>query len=95
MEFKVSEDVHPITDFRHHPQEMWQRTRKSKRPLILTHRGRPAMVVEDAEAFEQRQERLELLERVVQGLAEAERGELHSHQEVMAEFRRRLSAKSR
>ncbi len=95
MDFKVSEDVHPITDFRHHPQEMWQRTRKSHRPLILTHRGRPAMVVEDAEAFEHRQERLELLEAVVQGLAEAERGELHPHQEVMAELQRRGNVKAR
>lgn len=95
MEFKVSEDVHPITDFRHHPQEMWQRTKKSKRPLILTHRGRAALVVEDAEAFERRQERLELLEAVVQGLAEAERGELHAHREVMAELRHQVNAKIR
>lgn len=95
MNFKVSEDVHTITDFRHHPQEMWQRAKKSNRPLILTHRGRPAMVVEDAEAFERRQERFELLEAVVEGLAEAERGELHPHREVMAEFQRRVKAKIR
>ena len=60
-----------------------QKIKKTRRPLILTHRGRSAAIVEDVKEYENRLERLELLEAIVRGLQAAEKGELVSHKDAM------------
>ena len=83
MKAKLTEDVIPVTDFRANAAELIQKMKKTRRPLILTQHGRSAAVVEDMKEYEDRLERLELLEAIVRGLQAAEKGELVSHEEAM------------
>ncbi len=83
MKAKLTEDVIPVTDFRANAAELIQKIKKTRRPLILTQHGRSAAVVEDMKEYEDRLERLELLEAIVRGLQAAEKGELVSHEEAM------------
>lgn len=83
MKAKLTEDVIPVTEFRANAAELIQKIKKTRRPLILTQHGRPAAVVEDMKEYEDRLERLELLEAIVRGLQAAEKGELFSHEEAM------------
>lgn len=83
MKAKLTEDVIPVTDFRTNAAELIQKIKKTRRPLILTQHGRSAAVVEDMKEYEDRLERLELLEAIVRGLQAAEKGELVSHEEAM------------
>jgi len=83
MKAKLTEDVIPVTDFRTNAAELLQKIKKTRRPLILTQHGRSAAVVEDMKEYEDRLERLELLETIVRGLQAAEKGELVSHEEAM------------
>lgn len=83
MEVKFSEDVTPVTDFRTKSAELIERIKRTRRPLILTHRGRTTAVLEDIREYERRLERLEFLEAVVGGLQAAEKGNLVSHEAVM------------
>ena len=83
MKTKLSEDVIPITDFRTKSGELLAKMKRTRRPLILTHRGRTAAVVEDITEFEKRVERLDLLEAIVRGLQAAEKGNVVSHEDVM------------
>lgn len=83
MKAKLTEDVIPVTDFRTNAAELLQKIKKTRRPLILTQHGRSAAVVEDMKEYEDRLERLELLEAIVRGLQAAEKGELVSHEEAM------------
>jgi len=83
MKTNLAEDVTPVTDFRAKTTELLQKIKKTRRPLILTHRGRSAAIVEDVKEYENRLERLELLEAIVRGLQAAEKGELVSHKDAM------------
>lgn len=92
MRAKLTEDVIPVTDFRGKTAELLQQLKKTRRPLILTQRGRSAAVLEDVREYETRLERLELLEAIVRGLQAAEKGDLLSHQEAMRRLDELLNA---
>jgi prevent-host-death family protein len=92
MKAKLAEDITPVTDFRTNAAELIQKIKKTRRPLILTQRGRSAAVVEDIREYENRLERLELLEAVVKGLHAAEKGKLIPHKEVMRRLDELLNA---
>jgi prevent-host-death family protein len=83
MKMKLSEDVTPVTDFRTKPAELLEKMKGTRRPLILTHRGRATAVLENIAEYEKKVERLELLEAIVRGLQAAEEGRLVSHETVM------------
>jgi prevent-host-death family protein len=83
MLINVAEDVRPVTDLRQHAADLLTHVRKSGRPVVITQRGRSAAVLESVEQYEQRLARMELLEAVLQGLEEAEAGQLIPHEEVM------------
>ena len=83
---RLSEDLTPISDFRVRSAELVAKVRKTKRPIVLTQRGRSAAVLEDIQEYERRTERLELLEAIVAGLRAVERGEVVSQAKAMAEL---------
>ena len=83
---RFSEDLTPISDFRVRTAEIVAKVKMTKRPVILTQRGRSAAVLEDIHEYERRAERLELLEAVIEGLRAAEKGAVVSHSRAMAEL---------
>lgn len=89
---RFSEDLTPISDFRVHAAEIMARVKKTKRPVILTQRGRSTAVLEDVREYERRAERLDLLEAILVGLRAAERGQVVSHTKAMAELDKVLNA---
>lgn len=86
MKTNLAEDVTPVTDFRTKATELLQKIKRTRRPLILTHRGRSAAIVEDVTEYENRLARLELLEAIVRGIQAAEKGQVVSHQEAMRQL---------
>ncbi|MFM8552399.1 MAG: type II toxin-antitoxin system Phd/YefM family antitoxin [Nitrospiraceae bacterium] len=88
---RFSEDLTPITDFRVRAAEIVAKVKKTKRPIILTQRGRSAAVLEDVREYERKAERMELLEAVLAGLRAAEKGETVSHTKAMVELDRVLN----
>ena len=89
---KLSEDLTPISEFRLRTAELVARVKKNRRSLILTQHGRSTAVLEAIQAFEEKTERLELLEVIVGGLRAAEQGELVSDAKAMAELDRLIDA---
>lgn len=83
---RFSEDLTPISDFRLRTAEIVSKVKKTRRPVILTRRGRSAAVLEDIGEYERRVERLELLESILLGLGAAEQGAVVSHVKAMAEL---------
>ncbi len=88
VRLKISEDVVPITDLRQNSAKILGRVRKTRRPVVVTQRGRPAAVLESVEEYERRLERLELFEKVDRGIRASERGEVVSHREAMRQLRK-------
>ncbi|MBI4402033.1 MAG: type II toxin-antitoxin system Phd/YefM family antitoxin [Nitrospirae bacterium] len=86
------EDLTPISDFRVRTAEIVAKVKKTKRPVVLTQRGRSTAVLEDVGEYERKTERLELLESILAGLRAAEKGAVVSHAKAMAELDKILNA---
>lgn len=83
MAFKLSTAVAPITDLKVRSREIVKQIKESGRPVLITQRGRAAAVMESVESYERRQDRYEEIEGILAALREAEKGDLHNHQEAL------------
>ncbi|MGH7961233.1 MAG: type II toxin-antitoxin system Phd/YefM family antitoxin [Candidatus Binatia bacterium] len=92
MRLKPTEDVRPVTDFRNHAAEILAQVRATKRPVVLTQKGKSAAILLDAEHYERQQELLELLQKLARGVKAAEEGRLIPHEQVMREVEEWLNA---
>jgi len=80
---KFSEDIKPISDLRAKGAEIINQVRTTKRPILITQRGRGVAVLLEVSEFEKQQEKIAFMEAIVKGMEAAEKGELISHAEAM------------
>ncbi|MDQ7785801.1 MAG: type II toxin-antitoxin system Phd/YefM family antitoxin [Desulfomonilaceae bacterium] len=83
---KFSEDVVPLSDMKVNPGRVVSQLDKTRRPVLLTRRGRGVAVVQSLDEYETRTEELEFLRAVVQGLMDLEEGREMSLAEVKKRF---------
>ena len=81
---KFSEDVRPITDLKAHASEIVTQTCTSKRPVLLTRRGRGVAVLVGLDAWERLESRALFVDAVREGELAAEKGDLHANAEAEA-----------
>ena len=62
------ENIRSLTDFRRHTKDYVGKLRESNSPLVLTVNGEAALVVQNAQAFQDVQERLQQVEAELQKL---------------------------
>ena len=87
MNVRFSEDVIPLTDLKTNPCRVVRQVADSRRPVLLTSRGRGVAVVQSIADYEAAEEEREFMRAVVQGLADLEAGREVSMQEVKARLR--------
>lgn len=71
---RFSEDVVPVGDLKVNPGRVVQQVDRTRRPVLLTSRGRGVAVVQALGDFERDAEEREFLRAVVQGLLEIDEG---------------------
>ena len=54
MQTKFSEDVIPLTDLKINPGKVVNQAKETRRPILLTSRGRGIAVVQDLEGYEKK-----------------------------------------
>jgi prevent-host-death family protein len=79
---KYSEDIIPITDLKINPGKVLNQVERTRRPVLLTSRGRGIAVVESVKDYEEKAEEQAFLRGVVQGLMDIEGGRETSLEEV-------------
>ena len=89
LTIKYSEDIVPITDLKINPGRIISQVDKTRRPVLLTSRGRGVAVVESVKDYEERTEAQAFLRGVVQGLMDIEEGREVS----LSEVKKRLGLK--
>ncbi|MEN6433769.1 MAG: type II toxin-antitoxin system Phd/YefM family antitoxin [Smithella sp.] len=83
---KYSEDIIPLTDLKINPGKVLNQVERTRRPVLLTSRGRGIAVVESVKDYEEKAEEQAFLRGVVQGLMDIEEG-----REInLAEVKKRL-----
>jgi prevent-host-death family protein len=78
-------NIIPISDLRRDAASVVKRAAASRTPLIITRRGRAAVVMVSLESYERSQHELELLRLLAQGEKEIETGKGHDLDAVLAE----------
>jgi prevent-host-death family protein len=74
----ITKDISPLTEFKRDSSRMIARIKETGRPQILTVNGKPSVVVMDAAAWQEMQDRLDHAETVAgirKGLTQARAGE--------------------
>jgi antitoxin YefM len=87
---RFDEDIRPLTEFRSGAASFLKQIHETKRPLVLTQRGRGVAVLVDVRQYEAMQERLELLEDLYQADRQLQAGEGIDHKDAKARVLARL-----
>jgi prevent-host-death family protein len=85
----ITKDIQSLTTFRRRSGDFMKQLKKSKRPVVLTVKGKAAAIVQDAGAYQRLLDiaaRADASEGIRQGLEQANRGEGRPIEEFFAEF---------
>ena len=85
----LTQDIQSLTTFRRRSGEFLKQLKKSKRPVVLTVKGKAAAIVQDAAAYQRLLDiaaAADPLEGIRQGLDDVRNGRTRSAREFFAEF---------
>ena len=85
----ITKDIQSLTTFRRRSGDFIKQLKKSKRPVVLTVKGKAAAIVQDAEAYQHLLDiaaRADAEEGIRQGLEDAKKGRTRSARHFFAEF---------
>ena len=85
----ITKDIQSLTTFRRRSGDFMKQLRKSKRPVVLTVKGKAAAVVQDAAAYQRLLDiaaHADAGEGIRQGLENAQEGKVRSAKEFFEEF---------
>lgn len=82
MQTKFSEDVVPLSDLKVNPGKIVNRAKDTRRPILLTSRGRGVAVVQGLEEYESLEEEIQFMKAVAQGLVEIGDGKVTALKDV-------------
>ena len=88
---RIDEDIRPLSEFRAGVASFVRQVRESRRPMVLTQRGRGVAVLMDAHEFESMQERLEILEDICRAEEQLAADEGVPHGEAKARVLKELA----
>ena len=88
----ITKDIQSLTTFRRRSGDFIKQLKKSKRPVVLTVKGKAAAIVQDAEAYQRLLDiaaRADSEEGIRQGLDDVAHGRTRPAKEVFDDIRRK------
>ena len=85
----ITSDIQSLTTFRRRSGDFMKQLKKTKRPVVLTVKGRAAAIVQDAAAYQRLLDIAALAdadEGIRQGLEDAKQGKIRPAREFFADF---------
>ncbi len=85
----ITKDIQSLTTFRRRSGDFIKQLKKSKRPVVLTVKGKAAAIVQDAESYQRLLDiaaRADSHEGIRQGLEQAKQGKGRDVEEFFTEF---------
>jgi prevent-host-death family protein len=92
----LTKDIQSLTTFRRRSSEFLKQLKKSKRPVVLTVKGRAAAVVQDAAAYQRLLDiaaSADANEGIRQGMEDIAKNRVRSAKEFFTEFESQLQEK--
>ena len=88
---RLDQDVRPLSEFRAKVASFVKHVNRTRRPMLLTQRGRGVAVLIDVHEYEEMQARLELLEDIRKAEEQLAAGEGVPHGEAKSRIVKRLT----
>jgi prevent-host-death family protein len=88
----ITKDIQSLTTFRRRSGDFMKQLKKSKRPVVLTVKGKATAIVQDAEAYQRLLDiaaRADSEEAIRQGLDDVAHGRTRPAKEVFDDIRRK------
>ena len=88
----ITSDIQSLTTFRRRSGDFMKQLKKTRRPVVLTVKGKPAAIVQDAEAYQRLLDiaaRADAEEGIRQGLDDVAHGRTRPAREAFDEIRRK------
>jgi prevent-host-death family protein len=88
----ITKDIQSLTTFRRRSGDFMKQLKKSKRPVVLTVKGKAAAIVQDAEAYQRLLDvaaSADAAEGIRQGLDDVAHGRTRPAREVFDDIRRK------
>lgn len=85
----ITKDIQSLTTFRRRSGDFMKQLKKTKRPVVLTVKGKAQAIVQDAAAYQRLLDiaaRADVYEGIRQGLEQAKQGKSQDAEEFFAEF---------
>lgn len=79
---RIGQDIKPLSEVRNGMATYIKQVHDTKRPLIITQRGKSSAVLIDAQVFEAMQEKIELLSDIQSSLNQLGKGEGINHNDA-------------
>ena len=91
QKLKIDQDIKPLSVVRNGMAMYIKQIHETKRPLIITQRGKSAAVLVDVQEFAMMQEKIELLSDIQSSLSQMEKGEGINHKTAKDMLLKRIS----
>ena len=92
----ITKDIQSLTTFRRRSGDFMKLLKRSKRPVVLTVKGKAAAVVQDAAAYQRLLDvaaRADANEGIRQGLEDSKKGKTRPARDFFDEFENRLGVR--
>ncbi|HEY3740709.1 MAG TPA: type II toxin-antitoxin system Phd/YefM family antitoxin [Bryobacteraceae bacterium] len=86
----VAEDIQSLTAFKRNTNGMMKKLRKTRRPLVLTVKGKAEMVLLDPKSYQYVAEQLDTIAAIQRGLDQVDKGQFRPIEEVFDEIEKEL-----
>jgi len=87
---RINEDIRPMSEFRTGIASFLKQIHNTKRPLIITQRGKGVAVLIDAGEYEAMQEKIELLQDIQTSIGQIEAGQGIEHEDAESNVMKRI-----
>ncbi|MCA9412773.1 MAG: type II toxin-antitoxin system Phd/YefM family antitoxin [Candidatus Omnitrophica bacterium] len=85
----LKDDTQTLTGFKRETSKFVKQMKKSGNPIVLTVKGKPELIVQDARSYQEILDRLDAIEGIKRGIAAMKAGQTRLASEVHAEMRQR------
>lgn len=86
---KSAKDIQSLSTFKRDTARVMKQLKKTKEPVVLTVKGKPALVIQDAESYQElweAKQRMRAIEAIKNGLADIKKGKGTPLDEFFTEF---------
>ncbi len=79
---QLDKDIQSLSEFRSNVTAYIKKVKETRRPLVITQRGKSSAVILDVAEYEALLEKMELLEDITRAEKQIEEGNVHTHKDA-------------